>query len=124
MSEFASKFPDLRLFAIARAKTATAVKVSAERDESLSAQVVISVIPAQLETAVSRFFMVTAECWSTSKALGFALATDVGFAIESSARNGNPVIKAELNAGPNEDRDEAGKYFYSVTVMVTAHRLP
>lgn len=124
MSEFASKWPDMRLWAIARAKTATAEKVSAERDEALASQVVLSVVPAQLETAVSRFFMVTAECWAVSKGAGYALATDVGYALESALRNGDPVIKAELNAGPNEERDEAGKYFYSVTVLVTAHRLP
>lgn len=114
----------MKIWAITRADAATTVKVSAERDEDLSSQVVISVIPAQLETPVSRFFMVTAECWMPSKAAGHALATDIGYAIESAPRNGSPIIKAELNAGPNEDRDEAGKYFYSVTVLVTAHRLP
>lgn len=124
MSEFASRFPDMKLWGITRAGTATAVKVSAERDEALASQVVISVVPAQMETSVSRFFMITAECWSTSKALGFALATDVGYALESAPRDNNPVVRAELNAGPNEDRDEVGKYFYSVTVLVVAHRRP
>ena len=124
MSEFASKWPDMRLWAIDRGKTVTTEKVSAERDEKLPSQVVISVVPAQVETSVSRFFMVTAECWAPSKAAGFALATDIGFALESAPRNNNPVVRADLNAGPNEDRDEAGNYFYSVTVMVIAHRLP
>ena len=124
MSEFASRFPDMKLWGITRAGTATAVKVSAERDEALASQVVISVVPAQMETSVSRFFMITAECWSTSKALGFALASDVGYALESAPRDNNPVVRAELNAGPNEDRDEVGKYFYSVTVLVVAHRRP
>lgn len=129
MSEFASKWPHMRDWALERARTATGVKVSAERDDELAQQVVISVTPAQLETAVSRFYLVTAECWDYSKPLeqkskGFDLATDVGYAIESSPRDSNPVVKADLNAGPNEDRDEAGHYFYTVTVLVTAHRLP
>lgn len=124
MSEFASKWPDMKLWAITRANASLTPKVSGERDESLAEQVVISVIPAQFETAVSRFHMITAECWAPTKASGFALAVDAGFAIESAPRNSNPVVKAELNAGPNEGRDDMGNYFYSVTVLVTAHRLP
>ncbi|MET0886249.1 MAG: hypothetical protein ABWX92_07335 [Mycetocola sp.] len=124
MSEFASKWPDMKLWAITRAKTATAVKVSADRDDALPTQVVVSVVPAQPETSVSRFFLVTAECWAASKAAGYALAMDVGFAIESAPRTGSPVVRTDSPTGPNEDRDEAGMYFYSVTVPVVAHRLP
>ena len=124
MSEFASKWPDMRLWAIERAKTATAAKVSAERDETLSSQVVISVTPAQSETAASRYFIVTAECWLPEKIAAFTLAGDVAFALESGLRNGNPVVRTETPSGPNEARDDAGNYFYSVSVAVIAHRLP
>lgn len=124
MSEFASKWPDMRLWAIERAKTATGAKVSAERDETLASQVVISVTPAQSETAVSRYFLITAECWAEDKAAAFDLAGDVAFAFESALRNGNPVVRSEAPSGPNEARDDAGTYFSSVTVSVIAHRLP
>jgi len=124
MSEFASKWPNMRLWAIERAKTATGAKVSAERDEELPSQVVISVTPAQSETAVSRYFIVSAECWMPDKIGAFDLAGDVAFALESALRNGNPVVRTETPSGPNEARDEAGNYFYTVSVSVIAHRLP
>jgi hypothetical protein len=124
MSEFASKWPDMRLWAITRAKTATGAQVSAERDETLTTQVVISVTPAQSETAASRFFIITAECWDVDKGAAFDLAGDVAFALESAIRNANPVVRTETPNGPNEARDEAGNYFSSVTVSVIAHRLP
>tara|TARA_R110002051_G_scaffold1853_1_gene10146 strand:- start:12598 stop:12942 length:345 start_codon:yes stop_codon:yes gene_type:complete len=113
----------MRLWAIVRAKTATGAKVSAERDEGLESQVVISVTPAQSETTISRYFLVTAECWAADKVAAFALAGDVAFALESALRDGKPVIRTETPSGPNEERDEAGTYFSSVTVSVVAHRL-
>lgn len=124
MSEFASKWPDMRLWAIERAKTATSEKISAERDEELISQVVVSVTPAQSETAASRFFLITGECWASDKAAAFDLASDVAFAWESALRNANPIVRTETPSGPNEARDEAGVYFSSVTVSVVAHRLP
>lgn len=86
-------------------------------------EVVVSVTPAQLETSASRFYFITVEAWSTSKGAGVKLAGDAAYAVESAPRTGRPLVKAELNAGPNEQRDEAGTYFYVSTVLATIHRL-
>lgn len=120
-----SRWPDMRLWAINRAKTVTDVRVSAERDEKLKEQVVISVAPAQEETVVSRRFLVTAECWSSTKKAALDLASDIAYAWQASPRDCKPVVRiSDGSTGPNEARDEAGAYFYDVTVPVIAHRLP
>jgi len=130
MAEFASKWPHVRRWAIDRVRASvTADRVSAERDEKVKRQVVVSVAPSRLETAVSRQYLVTVECWAlthpvTSKDDAFALCTDAAYEIESAPRNGSPIIRAEINAGPTEDRDEAGNYYYTATVLVVVHRLP
>ena len=126
MSEFASRWPDVRLWAIARIRpTTSGVEVSAER-QALAQQVVVSVVPQQLETAVSRFYLVNIEGWDSSdKNAAADLASDAAFQIESAPRDSSPVVKAEINSGPNENRDpDSGEYSYSVTVLVTIHRLP
>lgn len=121
-----ARWPDVRLWAITRAKTMTgSVKVSAERDEALKSQVVISVAPAQRETHVSRVFLVTAECWAPDKGAALALAGEVAYAWESAPKDCNPVVRfADGGSGPNEARDAAGNYFYDVTVPVVIYRLP
>lgn len=125
MSEFASKWPDMTLWATVRARTVlgSGVKVSAERNEKMAKQVVVSAIPAQMETPVSRAFLVTAECWSSnSKSAALNLATDTAYALETAPRDADPVVRAEPNAGPQWDRDDAGVYYATVTVLVVAHR--
>ncbi|GAA1149160.1 hypothetical protein F6W69_10665 [Microbacterium oxydans] len=130
MAEFASKWPNVRRWAIERVRGAvTADRVSAERDEKLKRQVVLSIAPSRLETSVSRQYLVTVECWAhdnaaTAKDDAFELCTDAAYSIESAPRSGSPVVRAELNAGPAEDRDEAGNYFYTATILVVVHRLP
>lgn len=130
MAEFASKWPNVRRWAITTVRAAvTADRVSAERDEKVKRQVVLSVSPSRLETPVSRQYLVTVECWAltnsvTAKDDAFELCTDAAYAIESATRNGSPVVRAELNAGPTEDRDEAGNYYYTATVLVVVQRLP
>lgn len=129
MAEFASKWPNVRRWAIERGRTVTNKRVSAERDEKLTEQVVVSVAPSRLETAVSRQYLVTVECWKhtnpvTAKDDAFALCTDVAYAIESATRDSAPLVRAELNVGPTEDRDDAGHYYYTATVLVVVHRLP
>lgn len=130
MSEFASKWPNVRRWAIERVRAAVAAdRVSAERDERLNRQVVLSAAPSRLETSVSRQYLVTVECWAyvdaaTAKDDAFELCTDAAYSIESAPRNGSPVVRAELNAGPTEDRDEAGNYYYTATVLVVVQRLP
>lgn len=130
MTEFASRWPDVRLWAInTRLRpNLPGTKVSAEREEGNRRQVVVSVVPAQLETAVSRFFFVTVEAWvldangNADKAAAHDLASEAAFIIESSPRDSRPVVKAELNAGPNEHR-ENGVYYSDAAVLVTVHRL-
>lgn len=125
MSEFASKWPDMLLWATTRARTQLgSIAVSAERDEKKPVQVVVSVALAQLETPVSRNCLVTLECWAATKGEAMKLASDAGYAIESAPRNSSPVVRTSLNSGPNQDRDEAGTYFFTVVVNVVAHRLP
>lgn len=130
MAEFASKWPHIRRWAINTVRASvTADRVSAERDEKLTRQVVVSVAPSRLETAVSRQYLVTTDSWAytnsvTAKDDAFELCTDAAYAIESAVRDGNPVVRTELNAGPTENRDEAGHYYYTATVLVVAHRLP
>ncbi len=122
MAEFASRWPDMRLWAIERLKEQITAKVSAERDESLAEQIVVSVTPAQMATSVSRTFMVTVEVWGARKKAAFDLCGEAAYILESSPRRGF-IVTTELNAGPNEQRDEAGSYYYDATVMVTASRL-
>lgn|GEM_PF-2506166 len=120
MVEFAVRWPDMRLWAIERAKVAAlapGVRVSAERDETLTTQVVISVVPAQLETAVSRQVIVTVEAWAADKKAGFDLCQDVMFTLASTPPRG-VFVRLVGTAGPQERRDEAGHYFYSGTVTV------
>ncbi|MDF2045150.1 hypothetical protein P2P98_03170 [Microbacterium sp. Kw_RZR3] len=129
MAEFASRWPNVRRWAIGRVRNVTTARVSAERDEKLTEQVVVSVAPGRLETPVSRQFLVTVECWKhtdpvDAKEDAFDLCTDAAYEIESSPRDAAPVIRAELNVGPTEARDEAGNYYYTATVLVVAHRLP
>lgn len=130
MAEFASKWPHMRRWAINTVRSGvTADRVSAERDEKVKRQVVLSVSPSRLETPVSRQYLATVECWAltdpvTAKDDAFDLCTDAAYAIESASRDGDPVVRAELNAGPTEARDEAGNYYYTATVLVVAHRLP
>lgn len=108
----------------ARSQLAAGTAVSAERDEKKAVQVVVSVTPAQLETSVSRNYLITLECWAATKGAAMQLASDAGYAVESAPRNARPVVRASLNSGPNQDRDEAGTYFFTVVVNVVAHRLP
>lgn len=130
MAEFASRWPSIRRWAINTVRGAvTADRVSAERDEKLSRQVVVSVAPSRMETSVSRQYLVTVECWAyanpaTAKDDAFDLCTDAAYAIESARRDGDPLVRAELNVGPTEARDEAGHYYYTATILVVAHRLP
>jgi hypothetical protein len=130
MAEFASKWPNVRRWAIERVRASvTADRVSAERDEKVKRQVVVSVAPSRVETSVSRQYLVTTECWAltnsvTSKDDAFEFCTDAAYAIESAPRNGSPLVRAELNAGPTEDRDQAGNYYYTATILVVVHRLP
>lgn len=130
MAEFASRWPHVRRWAITTVRAAvTADRVSAERDESLDTQVVVSVAPSRLETSVSRQYLVTVEAWSyanlvLSKDNAHDLCADAAYAIESAPRDANPMVRAELNAGPTEGRDEAGHYYYTATVLVVTHRLP
>ncbi len=122
MAEFASRWPDMRLWAIGRLREELAGKVSAERDENLAEQIVVSVTPAQIVTAVSRTFMVTVEVWKQGKKAAFDRCGEAAYILESTPRRGF-IVTTELNAGPNEQRDEAGSYYYDATVMVTASRL-
>lgn len=125
MTEFANRWPDVRLLAITRLNGALPTghaKVSAERDESLGEQVVVSVVPAQMVTPVSRLFMVTVECWAADKVTAFTLCGDAAYALESSPRRGG-IVTTELNSGPNEHRDEAGIYYYDATVNWTVSRI-
>lgn len=125
MSEFGSLWPDVRLWAITRLRSALAgVSVSAERDESKAKQVVVSVVPQQLETTVSRFYLVTVEAWdSTDKQAAFNLSGLAAFTLESAPRK-SPLVKAALNAGPNENRDpDSGEYSYSTVVLMTFGRI-
>lgn len=136
MTEFASRWPNMRRWAISRIRAAVeAQRVSAERSETLPdgaplhTQVVVSVAPSRLETPVSRQYLVTVEAWSYEDAVlakdnAHDLCAEAAYEIESAPRDGNPVVRAELNAGPTENRDEAGHYYYTATVMVVAHRLP
>ncbi len=130
MAEFASKWPNVRRWAIERIRTDVAAdRVSAERDEKQKRQVVVSVAPSRLETAVSRQYLVTVECWdnttpATAKDDAFGLCTDAAFAVESAPRDAAPLIRADLNAGPTEDRDDTGNYYYTSTILVVVHRLP
>lgn len=130
MAEFASRWPNIRKHFLPIIRAAVvADRVSAERDESKPRQVVVSVAPSRLETAVSRQYLVTVEAWSyadpvLAKDNAHDLCTDAAYSIESAPRDGNPVIRAELNVGPTEERDEAGHYYYSATILVVAHRLP
>ena len=130
MAEFASKWPNVRKHFLPIVRNAvTAGRVSAERDESITSQVVLSVSPSRLETAVSRQYLVTVEAWHhtnplTAKDDAHDLCADAAYAIESAPRDGNPVVRAELNTGPTEGRDEAGHYYYTATVLVVVHRLP
>ena len=130
MAEFASRWPNIRKWALPVIRAAvTAQRVSAERDEKLHTQVVVSVEPSRLETPVSRQYLVTVEAWSyedpaLAKDNAHDLCMESAYAVESAARDGNPVIRTELNVGPSEARDEAGHYYYTATVLVVAHRLP
>lgn len=130
MAEFASRWPNVRRWAINTVRAAvTADRVSAERDEKMARQVVLSVAPSRLDTSVSRQYLVTVECWATTNTVtakddAFELCTDAAYAIESATRDANPVVRTELNVGPAEDRDEVGNYYYTATVLVVAHRLP
>lgn len=124
MAEFASKWPDMRDLAIQRLKTKWPTKkISAERHREMVEQIVVSVVPAQMVTAISRNYLVTVEVWAATKADAFDLCGDAAYEIESMPRR-LPIVTAELNAGPNEQRDDVeGDYFYDATVIVTAHRL-
>jgi hypothetical protein len=127
MAEFASRWPDVRLWAITRVNgTVSDAHASAERHGTLSRQVVVSAVPQQMVTVVSRAYLVTVEAWdATSKKTAQDLAQEAAFQIESAPRDCNPVVTAELNAGPNENRDpDSGVYSYDVTVLVVVHRLP
>lgn len=130
MAQFASKWPHVRRWAINTVRASVAAdRVSAERDENVARQVVVSVAPSRLETPVSRQYLVTVDCWAyknsvTAKDDAFELCTDAAYAVESAARDGNPIVRTELNAGPTENRDEAGHYYYTATVLVVVHRLP
>ena len=127
MTEFASRWPDVRLWAVNLLKARIAdSNASAERQETLPRQVVVSVSPQQIETPVSRIYFVSVEAWdAASKAAALKLSSDAAYEIESAPRNGSPVIRAALNAGPNEFRDSAtGKYSYETVVLVVVARLP
>lgn len=130
MAEFASRWPNIRKWALGVVRSSvSAQRVSAERDEELHTQVVVSVAPSRLETSVSRQYLVTVEAWAYqdpvhAKDNAHDLCMDAAYSVESAARDGKPVIRAELNIGPSEDRDEAGHYYYTATVLVVAHRLP
>lgn len=126
MTEFASRWPDVRLWAIGRVNTLGDAYASAERHEDEPRQVVVSAVPQQVVTSISRAYLVTVEAWdASSKKAAFDLAQDAAYAVESAPRDANPVVTTALNAGPNEARDpDSGEYSYAVVVRVVAHRLP
>jgi len=127
LTEFASRWPDVRLWAVNRVKARIAdSNASAERQESLARQVVVSVSPQQLETALSRIYFVSVEAWdAASKAAALKLSSDAAYELESAPRDAAPVVRASLNTGPNEFRDTAtGKYSYETVVLVVVARLP
>lgn len=127
MTEFASRWPDVRLWAINRVKARIADSTaSAERQTTLARQVVVSVNPQQIETPVSRIYFVSVEAFdATSKAAALKLSADAAYEIESAPRDGSPVVRAALNAGPNEFRDSAsGEYSYETVVLIVVARLP
>jgi len=119
MVEFASRWPDFRLWAIGRClvELAPGTSVSAERNEKLPAQVVVSAVPAQLLTPISRNVLITVETWAPGKSTALALCQDAIHAITSGRPDGVFVRLTDV-AGPNENRDEAGVYFYSATATI------
>lgn len=124
MVEFARRWPDMLLWSINRAKTAPfviagTIKVSAERDEGLTSQVVIDATPAQLETAVSRQFIIAIDTYAANKSAALNLWGDIAFTIGDSLRQG-PFIRLVGQSGPNLDRDDAGAYYATGTVTITA----
>ncbi len=124
MAVFANRWPDVRLLATTRLNDhySGSPKVSAERDENLASQIVVSVTPAQLATPVSRQFLVTIECWAADKAAAFDLCSEAAYELESIPRRGF-IVTTGINAGPNEHRDEAGTYYYDATVDWTVLRI-
>jgi hypothetical protein len=126
MAEFASRWPDARLWAIDLLTTdPVVVLVSAERDNSLDQQLVVSAVWQGLETAASRACLVTVEGWdSASKKAAYDLTADAAYRVESAPRDGKPIVKAGINTGPDEVRDpQTGTYNYEAVVLVTFHRL-
>ncbi|TXK17405.1 hypothetical protein [Homoserinibacter sp. GY 40078] len=104
------------------AASSPGIEAFAVRDESREVQIVVQVAPGQIETAVSRNYLVTVECWAATKGAAFDLCADALYALESSPRRG-PFVKSEGSSGPNEQRDDDGTYYFDATTTITAQRV-
>lgn len=90
--------------------------------------VLINAIPGARVTPISRNVLLDLEVRCTKNGQPWPaeenrLANDIAFQIESATRNGDPIVYAELNTGPNRVTDTAGGHeFTELTVILEIQR--
>ena len=94
-------------------------------------QVIVAADPGQLITPISRYVRLRVQVWSvrsngTTADLADSrdLADLVGFIVESAPRNGNPIVAAEVDAGPSRVKDtESGIEYHASNILLEVHAL-